>query len=121
MNVRLYGRGLLVVVARRVSEWIRHRSAQGVIDHGLHKHPRRPDMNRKTGMSAGQIIGTMNGLQVVGLDIAKLVFQMHTVDLDTGEIVNVQIKRAKVLEHFANRPPCLIAIEACGGAHRWAR
>ncbi len=55
-------------------------------------------MNRKTGMSAGQIIGTMNGLQVVGLDIAKLVFQMHTVDLDTGEIVNVQIKRAKVLE-----------------------
>lgn len=78
-------------------------------------------MNRKTGMSAGQIIGTMNGLQVVGLDIAKLVFQMHTVDLDTGEIVNVQIKRAKVLEHFANRPPCLIAIEACGGAHHWAR
>jgi hypothetical protein len=43
-------------------------------------------------MSAGQILGTMDGLQVVGLDIAKLVFQMHTVDMDTGEIVNVQIK-----------------------------
>ena len=78
-------------------------------------------MNRNTGMNAGQIIGTMNALQVVGLDIAKLVFQLHTVDMGTGEIVNVQIKRAKVLEHFANKAPCLIAIEACGGAHHWAR
>ena len=78
-------------------------------------------MNRNTGMSAGQIIGTMNGQQVVGLDIAKNVFQMHTVDMGTGEIINVQIKRAKVLEHFVNKPPCLIAIEACGGAHHWAR
>jgi len=78
-------------------------------------------MNRNTGMSAGQIIGTMNGQSVVGLDIAKQVFQLHTVDMDTGEIVNVQIKRAKVMEHFTNRQPCLIAIEACGGAHHWAR
>ena len=78
-------------------------------------------MNRNMGMNAGQVIGTMNGLQVVGLDIAKQVFQMHTVEMNTGEIVNVQIKRAKVLEHFANKPACLIAIEACGGAHHWAR
>ncbi len=78
-------------------------------------------MNRNTGMNAGQIIGTMNGQQVLGLDIAKQVFQMHTVNMGTGEIVNVQIKRAKVLEHFANRTPCLVAIEACGGAHHWAR
>ncbi len=74
-------------------------------------------MNRNTGMNARQIIGTMNGQQVVGLDIAKQVFQMHTVNMGTGEIVNVPIKRAKVLEHFANRLACLIAIEACGGAH----
>jgi len=78
-------------------------------------------MNRNTGMSAGQIIGTMNGQQVVGLDIAKNVFQMHTVDMGTGEIINVQIKRGKVLEHFANKPPSLIAMEACGSAHHWAR
>ncbi len=78
-------------------------------------------MNRNTGMNAGQIIGTMNGKQVIGLDIAKHVFQLHTVDMATGEISNVQIKRAKVLEHFVNKPPCLIAIEACGGAHQWAR
>ena len=42
-------------------------------------------MNRKTGMSAGQIIGTIDGQQVVGLDIAKLVFQMHTVGMTTGK------------------------------------
>ena len=78
-------------------------------------------MNRNTGMNAGQIIGTMNGLQVVGLDIAKHVFQLHTVDMGTGEIINVQIKRTKLLEHFANRQACLIAIEACGSGHHWAR
>jgi transposase len=78
-------------------------------------------MNRKPGMNAGQIIGTMNGRQAIGLDIAKHVFQLHTVDMGSGEIVNMQIKRAKVLEHFANKQPCLIAIEACGGAHHWAR
>lgn len=78
-------------------------------------------MNRSTGIHAGQIIGTMGGRQVVGLDIAKHVFQMHTVDMGTGEIVNMQIKRARVLENFVNKPACLIAIEACGGAHHWAR
>ena len=78
-------------------------------------------LSRTGGMHAGQIVGTMNGLNVVGLDIAKNVFQMHTVQMDTGVILNQQIKRAKVLEHFATQAPCLIAIEACGGAHHWAR
>jgi transposase len=78
-------------------------------------------MHRCTTQSAGQIIGQVAGLQVIGLDIAKSVFQLHTVDMSTGEIVNVQLKRAKVLGHFANRAPCLIGIEACGGAHHWAR
>jgi len=78
-------------------------------------------MNRNTGMNAGQIIGTMNGQQVIGLDIAKLVFQLHSVDMSTGEIMNVQIKRAKVLDYFVNKPQSLIAMEACGGAHHWAR
>jgi transposase len=78
-------------------------------------------MNRNAGMSAGQILGTVNGQQVVGLNIAKTVFQVHTVDLSTGQICNVSLKRNKVLEFFANRRPCLVGIEACGGAHHWAR
>jgi transposase len=78
-------------------------------------------MNRIAAQGAGQIIGLIDGRQVVGLDIAKSVFQLHTVDMATGEIVNMQLKRIKVLEHFANRAPSLIGIEACGGAHHWAR
>lgn len=62
----------------------------------------------------------MNSM-AVGVDIAKQVFQVHYVDQQTGEIVNKPIKRAKFLEHFANRAPCLIGMEACGGAHPWAR
>ena len=58
---------------------------------------------------------------VVGIDIAKRVFQLHWIDKETGEIVSLQLKREKFLEHFANRPPCLIGMEACGGAQHWAR
>lgn len=82
-------------------------------------------MNRNPGMSvhtsAGQIIGTLNGQQVIGLDIAKNVFQLHTVDMNTGEIINMALKRARVTEYFANRSPSVIAIEVCGSAHHWAR
>ncbi len=57
----------------------------------------------------------------VGVDIAKSVFQVHYVDQQTGETVNKPLKRAKFLEFFANRVRCLIGMEACGGAHHWAR
>ena len=60
-------------------------------------------------------------LTPVGIDIAKSVFQLHYLDAETGEIVNRPIKRARFLEHFANRAPCLIGMEACGGAQHWAR
>lgn len=59
--------------------------------------------------------------QVVGVDIAKRVFQLHWIDAETGEIMNVQLKREKFLEHFVNRAKCLIGMEACGGAQHWAR
>lgn len=57
----------------------------------------------------------------IGVDIAKNVFQVHYVDMETGEVINKPIKRAKFLEFFAKRPLCLIGMEACGGAHHWAR
>lgn len=57
----------------------------------------------------------------VGADIAKNVMQLHYVDAETGEIVNKPVKRAVFLEHFANRAPCLIGMEACGGSQYWAR
>src|SRR5271156_1412326 len=60
-------------------------------------------------------------LTAVGVDVAKRVFQLHWVEPETGEIISKQIKRAGFLEHFANRAPCVIGMEACGGAQHWAR
>lgn len=56
-----------------------------------------------------------------GLDLAKRVFQLHWVEMETGEICRRQLKRAQVTEFFANRAPSVIAMEACGSAHYWAR
>ena len=58
---------------------------------------------------------------VVGVDTAKRVFQLHWVDMETGEIVDVKLPRGKFLEHFAERAPCVVAMEACGGSQHWAR
>lgn len=58
---------------------------------------------------------------IVGVDIAKSVMQIHYIDAETGEIVNKPVKRVAFLEHFANRSPCLIGMEACGGSQHWAR
>jgi transposase len=58
---------------------------------------------------------------VVGIDIAKRVFQLHWVEIESGEMVSLQLKRERFLEHFANRAPCLIGMEACGGSQHWAR
>lgn len=56
-----------------------------------------------------------------GLDIAKQVFQVHGVN-ERGVVgVRRTLPRAKVLEYFAQLPCCLIGIEACAGAHYWAR
>jgi len=56
-----------------------------------------------------------------GLDIAKQVFQVHGVDEHGAVKGHRVLPRAKVLEYFAQLPPCLIGIEACGSAHYWAR
>lgn len=60
-------------------------------------------------------------LTPVGIDIAKSVFQGHHGDESTGKTVSKAIKRADFLQYFANRSPCLIGMEACGGAQHWAR
>jgi len=57
-----------------------------------------------------------------GIDIAKLVFQIHGVNAKSGETAMVKkLARHEMLRFFANKPPMLIGIEACGGAHYWAR
>ena len=56
-----------------------------------------------------------------GLDLAKSVMQLHWVDMETGEIHRKQLKRPALLEFFVNRQPGVIAMEACGTSHYWAR
>ena len=56
-----------------------------------------------------------------GLDLAKRVMQLHWVEMETGEICRRQLKRDQVLQFFVNREPSVIAMEACGSAHYWAR
>ncbi len=58
----------------------------------------------------------------VGIDLAKNVFAVHGVDA-AGHAVLVRpaVARAKLLELIAGLPPCLIGMEACSGAHHWAR
>jgi transposase len=68
-----------------------------------------------------QLEGPEMKLNVVGGDVAKRVLQLHWVEADQGEIVSVQLKRERFLEHFANRAACLIGMEACGGSQHWAR
>jgi len=60
-------------------------------------------------------------LTVIAVDIAKNVFQLHWVEPDTGSIERLKLKRAQMLTWFASRQPALVMMEACGGAHEWAR
>ena len=57
----------------------------------------------------------------VGLDLAKQSIQVHAVDRHDTVVLKRSIKRAELLKLFTDRPPCLIGMEACAGAHYWAR
>ena len=56
-------------------------------------------------------------ITTIGLDLAKNVFQLHGVDERGRVMLKKQLKRARVLPFFAQLEPCLIGMEACGGAH----
>ena len=63
----------------------------------------------------------MSDVQVVGLDIAKNVFQVHGADRAGRPKLRRQLRRAELLRFFGNLPPCIIGLEACATAHHWAR
>ena len=60
-------------------------------------------------------------ITTVGIDLAKNVFQIHAVDDHGKAVLKRQLKRDQMAAFFANLPPCLIGMEACGSAHHWAR
>ncbi|WP_051975157.1 IS110 family transposase [Cupriavidus necator] len=59
-------------------------------------------------------------LTAIGMDIVKHIFQLHAVNANSGEIER-KLKRGQVTEFFTKRERALVAMEACGSAHHWAR
>ena len=63
----------------------------------------------------------MANLDLVGIDLAKNVFQLHGCS-STGEVIfRKQVKRNKLLSFISELPKCIIAMEACSGSHYWGR
>jgi transposase len=63
----------------------------------------------------------MSEVSVIGLDLAKHVFQVHGADASGRVVLRKKLRRAQVLEFFGHQPRCVVAMEACGGAHFWGR
>jgi transposase len=63
----------------------------------------------------------VSGVIIIGLDIAKHVFHAHGADERGRAVFRKRISRGKLLDFFAAQPSCTVALEACGGAHHWAR
>ena len=57
----------------------------------------------------------------IGLDLAKSVFQVHGVSAEGHAVFRRQLRRSQVLVFFERLNPCLVGMEACAGAHHWAR
>jgi transposase len=60
-------------------------------------------------------------VSTIGLDIAKRTFHAHGADVSGNVLFRRKICWAKLLAFFAAQPRCLVAMEACGGAHHWGR
>jgi transposase len=63
----------------------------------------------------------MTKATMIGLDIAKQVFQVHGSDRFGRAVMRRKLRRSEVARFFSEQPPCLIGIEASGSAHHWAR
>jgi transposase len=60
-------------------------------------------------------------VSMIGLDLAKNVFQAHGADATGAVIFRKRLLRSKVLAFFTSQPACQVAMEACAGAHYWGR
>jgi transposase len=58
---------------------------------------------------------------IIGIDLAKNILQVHAVDPNGKKLLNKAITREQMAAFFANLPPALVGMEACGSAHHWPR
>ncbi len=57
----------------------------------------------------------------IGIDTSKAVFTLHGIDQQDRPVLRINLRRALMISFFKRLPPAEIAMEACGGAHHWAR
>ena len=62
-----------------------------------------------------------NAIKVIGIDLAKNSFHVHGVNQAGHRMMSKKISRQQLKTFMMNLPPCLVGMEACGGAHYWAR
>jgi transposase len=73
-------------------------------------------------MNLGQLRGTVRMQAImIGLDIAKSVFQVYGEDAEGHPVLRKRLGRTRVAAFFAQRPPAVVGIDACGSSHHWAR
>ena len=63
----------------------------------------------------------MEQITMIGLDLAKHVFQLHGVSASGTVLLRKAVRRGQLLAFFSGLPPCTVAMEACPTAHHWAR
>ena len=63
----------------------------------------------------------MSEISRIGLDTSKSVFTVHAVDAADRPVLRVELRRAGVIRFFSKRARTVVAMEACGGSHHWAR
>ena len=57
----------------------------------------------------------------IGMDTSKNVFQLHGVNAAEQVVVRRKLRRKEMIRFFEKLPAAVVAIEACGGSHHWAR
>lgn len=60
-------------------------------------------------------------ISMIGLDIAKRVFQVDGGDEAGRTVLRRQLRRSEMLRFFRKLPPCIVGLEACASAHYWGR
>ncbi len=63
----------------------------------------------------------MGGISIIGVDLAKNVFQVHGAAADGSVVFRKKLSRPQFARFMAHQPPCLVAMEACASVHHWAR
>lgn len=63
----------------------------------------------------------MTNITLLGIDIAKNIFQLHGVNKKGELVFKKRVKRAELFKEISKLTPCTIAMEACGTSHYWGR